>query len=192
MHPEIRQPGPGRCPKCGMELVEEKSALRIHHADSAQKPVTWKSYLPLAVIFLLLTATALILTSGVREFVLSFMAGFFIIFGGFKLFDLSGFAQGYSTYDLLAGRWYGYGYVYPFIELAFGFTMLAGFHPDWLLWTEFVVMVFSGLGVVRKLAKGEEVQCVCLGTVLKVPLTFVTLIEDFGMAALVLLLLFVI
>ena len=21
MHPEVKQPGPGRCPKCGMELV---------------------------------------------------------------------------------------------------------------------------------------------------------------------------
>lgn len=30
----------------------------------------------------------------------------------------------------------------------------------------------------------EQFQCVCLGTFLKVPLTKVTLVEDFGMAAL--------
>ena len=26
MHPEVRQPGPGRCPKCGMHLVPEAEA----------------------------------------------------------------------------------------------------------------------------------------------------------------------
>ncbi len=26
MHPEVRQPGPGKCPKCGMTLVPVKAA----------------------------------------------------------------------------------------------------------------------------------------------------------------------
>ena len=43
-------------------------------------------------------------------------------------------------------------------------------------------MSFSGLGVLLKVAKKEKFQCVCLGTVIKVPLTEVTLLEDFGMA----------
>jgi hypothetical protein len=46
-----------------------------------------------------------------------------------------------------------------------------------------VVMGFSGIGVAIKIAKHEQFQCACLGTFLKVPLTKVTLIEDFGMAA---------
>ena len=98
--------------------------------------------------------------------------------------DLKGFAEGYSTYDLLASRWMGYGYIYPFIELAFGLLMLAGLHSAGLLWVELAVMLFSGLGVALKLAKGEEFMCACLGTFLKVPLTKITLVEDFGMAAL--------
>jgi len=53
----------------------------------------------------------------------------------------------------------------------------------WLLWFEAGLMIFSGVGVVIKISKGEKFQCVCLGTSLKVPLTYVTLIEDFGMAA---------
>lgn len=112
------------------------------------------------------------------------MAGFFLTFAGFKLLDLPGFAQGYSTYDLLAQRVFAYGYVYPFIELAFGLTMLVGFHPTWLLITEAAVMIFSGIGVVIKLAKREKFTCACLGTSFKLPLTNITLIEDFGMAAL--------
>ena len=59
-----------------------------------------------------------------------------------------------------------------------------------LLWAEVIVMGFSGIGVTLKLWKGEEFQCACLGTFLKVPLTKITLIEDFGMAGLALVLLF--
>ena len=117
------------------------------------------------------------------------MAGFFIVFAGFKLMDLKGFAEGYSTYDLLAQRWFGYGYIYPFIELGFGLAMLVGLMSSTLLWAEIIVMLFSGIGVSIKLAKGEEFQCACLGTFLKVPLTKITLFEDFGMALLALILL---
>jgi hypothetical protein len=118
------------------------------------------------------------------------MIGFFIVFAGFKLMGLKGFVEGYSTYDLLAQKWFGYGYIYPFIELAFGVLMLAGLHNPTLLWAEVIVMGFSGIGVSIKLAKGEDFQCACLGTLLKVPLTKITLIEDFGMAGLALILLF--
>jgi len=120
------------------------------------------------------------------------MTGFFLVFAGFKLMDLNGFAEGYSTYDLSAQKWFGYGYVYPFIELGFGLLMLSGFHSAWLLWTEFALMTFSGLGVAIKIARREPFMCACLGTFLKVPLTYVTLIEDFGMAGLALLLIFLI
>lgn len=198
MHPEIRQEGPGKCPKCGMALIPESEAKSkpMHMADErGLGKLTWKSYMPLIVIFGLIFAGSLAATwrdPSVVNVVQAFMAGFFIVFAGFKLMDLKGFAEGYSTYDLLAGRWFGYGYVYPFIELAFGLLMLAGFHSAGLLWAELAVMLFSGIGVAIKLAKGEEFMCACLGTFLKVPLTKITLLEDFGMAALAGLLLFVI
>ena len=197
MHPEVTSDKPGRCSKCGMPLVEkghlEESPKASPVEDNGLGEITWKSYLPLIVIISLLLISALIVSlsamqieSFLASFLLSFMTGFFIVFGGFKLLDLKGFAEGYSTYDLLAQRWFAYGYIFPFIELSFGFLMLSGFHPTWFLWTEFVLMAFSGLGVVIKLAKHEKIQCVCLGTMLKVPLTYVTLVEDFGMAVLAL------
>jgi hypothetical protein len=153
---------------------------------------------PLAVVVLLLLATTAVVAwkeasegrFSVRSSVATFMAGFFLVFAGFKLMDLRGFAEGYATYDLLAQRVFAYGYVYPFIELAFGLAMAAGIDDPALLWTEAGVMAFSGVGVALKLAKGERFQCACLGTFLKVPLTKVTLVEDFGMAALALVLLF--
>jgi hypothetical protein len=176
-----------------MALVESgaqaKPMVRLGE-DKGLGILTWKSYLPLIVIIGLITLASGVASRGALEpFAVSFMTGFFLVFGAFKLMDLKGFAEGYSTYDLLAQRWLGYGYAYPFIEVAFGLLMLAGYHPDWLLWTEFALMAFSGLGVAIKVAKREQFICACLGTFLKVPLTKITLIEDFGMAALALILL---
>ena len=194
MHPEIVSDKPGRCPKCGMALVlKVEATLKVpKNEDKGLGVLTWRSYMPLVVVIALITAVSAIVSRNgeLSDFIINFMTGFFIVFAGFKLMDLKGFAQGYSTYDLLAQKWLGYGYIYPFIELAFGFLMLSGYHPEWLLWTEFAVMATSGLGVATKLVKGEEFQCACLGTFLKVPLTKVTLVEDFGMAALALILLF--
>ncbi len=148
--------------------------------------LTWKNYLPLLIIIAAIFVTSLILAPNfeLRIIMRNFMVGFFVIFSAFKLLDLKGFAEGYSTYDLLAKRWFAYGYVYPFIELFFGFAMLLGLWERQILVLEIVVMTFSGIGVALKLAKGEKFQCVCLGTFLKVPLTKVTLVEDFGMAVL--------
>lgn len=198
MHPEIVSDQPGRCPKCGMALVIKNEVkakpLVHHHDDKGLGALTWKRYLPLIVIVLLVTLSSLITASvsgfSLSDFALNFMTGFFLVFGAFKLMDLKGFAEGYSTYDLLAQKWKGYGYIYPFIELGFGFLMLAGYHPTWLLWTEFAVMAFSGVGVAIKVARREPFICACLGTFLKVPLTYITLIEDFGMAILALLIIF--
>lgn len=202
MHPEVKSGAPGKCSKCRMALVPKD---KVHQTeDRGLRVLTWRNYLPLIVIISLITLASLAscwsvfrLISGslsfrfmLQLFITYFMIGFFLVFAGFKLLDLPGFVEGYSTYDLLAQRWFGYGYIYPFIELAFGLLMLGSFHSAPLLWTEFIVMAFSGLGVAIKLWKREEFMCACLGTFLKVPLTYVTLVEDFGMAALALVLIF--
>lgn len=166
--------------------------MHENHEDKGLGNITWKSYIPLLVIVVIIAAVSLISALGDQSlfisFILHFMTGFFLVFAGFKLMDLKGFAEGYSTYDLLGSRVKAYAYAYPFIELSFGLIMLAGYHPAWLLWIEFAVMMFSGLGVAKKLARREPFVCACLGTFLKVPLTYVTLLEDFGMAAMALVL----
>ena len=185
MHPEVKSEAPGKCPKCGMDLVQ--SGVK----QQAEKT----NYTPLIVIIALIFLSSLAFNLGegsfaLKNFISSFMVGFFLVFGGFKLLDLKGFTQGYSMYDLLAKRFFAYGYIYPFIELAFAFLMILNFQPRELFIVEFAVMGFSGLGVVNEMIKGRKIQCVCLGTIIKVPLTSVTLVEDFGMAGLALLMLF--
>ncbi len=113
-----------------------------------------------------------------------FMAGFFLVFSAFKLLDVRGFAEGYSTYDLLAKRWYTYGYIYPFLELSLGILYLAQWLPTTTQLVTVIIMGFSSIGVINSLLKKQKFQCACLGTILKVPLSSVTLIEDFTMVIL--------
>lgn len=194
MHPEIVRDEPGTCPICHMDLVPQGPAPKAPRAteDKGLGQLTWRSYMPLVAIFtvlLLATAALSVNDAGLGNFefeksISYFMIGFFLTFATFKLMDLPGFAHGYQTYDLLAMRAPWYGYAYPFLELFFGLAMILAPFSRGLLIAEFAVMSFSGLGVAIKIAKKEEFMCACLGTFLKVPLTKVTLIEDFGMAAL--------
>jgi len=183
----------------GLPMSSGAMTNQADHEMPAMEDKGWRAYTPLLVVFLLLLAAVAALAwhdlhTGVRttswtKAVTRFMAGFFLVFAGFKLMDLRGFADGYSTYDLLASRVRPYAFAYPFVELAFGLLMLAGVGGVALLWAEVAVMAFSGVGVAIKLARKEPFQCACLGTFLKVPLTKVTLVEDFGMAALAVVLL---
>lgn len=110
-----------------------------------------------------------------------FMAGFFLVFSAFKLLDIRGFAEGYATYDLLARRWYAYGYIYPFLELSLGILYLTEWIPITTAIATIIIMGFSSLGVINSLLKKQTFQCACLGTILKVPLSSITLIEDLTM-----------
>ena len=112
-----------------------------------------------------------------------FMAGFFLVFSFFKLLDINAFANAYSGYDLLAKRWYGWGLLYPFVELALGVAYLAHFNPLLTHWVTIIVMGFSAIGVIRAVASKTQIQCACLGTVFKLPMSTVTIIEDVGMVA---------
>ena len=110
-----------------------------------------------------------------------FMAGFFLVFSFFKLLDINAFANAYSGYDLLARRWRGWGLIYPFVELALGIAYLANFNPVFTHWATIIVMGFSAIGVIKAVASKTQIQCACLGTVFKLPMSTVTIIEDVGM-----------
>ena len=110
-----------------------------------------------------------------------FMAGFFLVFSFFKLLDINAFANAYSGYDLLARRWRGWGLIYPFVELALGIAYLANFNPVFTHWATIIVMGFSAIGVIKAVASKTQIQCACLGTVFKLPMSTVTIVEDVGM-----------
>jgi copper chaperone CopZ len=113
-----------------------------------------------------------------------FMAGFFLVFSAFKFLDVKGFAEGYSTYDLLAKHWSFYGFIYPFIELGLGILYLSYWYPTVTQLLTIIIMGFSSLGVIASLVKKQRIHCACLGTIINVPLSSITLIEDLLMVAL--------
>ena len=49
-------------------------------------------------------------------------------------------------------------------------------------WITLVLMAVGAAGVARALAQKRQIPCACLGVVFKIPMTWVTLVEDLVMA----------
>jgi predicted GNAT family acetyltransferase/copper chaperone CopZ/uncharacterized membrane protein YhdT len=117
-----------------------------------------------------------------------FMGLFFVVFSFFKLLDIDGFAKAYSSYDIVAERWLGWGYIYPFVELALGVSFLLGITASGHAWpiatnvVTLVVMIVGTIGVVNAVVRGRDIQCGCLGTMFDLPMSTVTIVEDVTMA----------
>ena len=107
-----------------------------------------------------------------------FMAGFFLVFSFFKLLDLRGFADSYSTYDIVAKRWRGWAYVYAFVELGLGIAYLSSAATLPVAAMTFIVMSISIVGVLQSVLNKRKIQCACLGAVFNLPMSTVTIIED--------------
>lgn len=147
----------------------------------------WTTYKPLLVVLsfcFLLSFAQNHPFSGRSEFFMPFFMGYFFIFLSlFKFFDLNGFVEGFSMYDIVARRHRVYGYLYPFIEFFLGIAYLT---KTGLLLTNIItvgVMLVSGFGVVKSLFSGEKMKCACLGSIINVPLSTVSILENFGMGA---------
>jgi len=163
-------------------------AVETPNDTSTQEKSWFATYKPLLLVFAFILLTTLAVESTHGSFVLSrwmphFMAGFFIVFSFFKLLDLSGFANSYAMYDLLAKKWLPYGFIYPFIELGLGFAYLTQWQPTITNWLTLIIMSFSTVGVLFAVSKKQTIQCACLGTGFNLPMSTVTIIEDLLMVA---------
>lgn len=177
-------------------LSEAQVAMPVTILEEEKKP--WlTTYKPILLIFGYITAaTALVEVTGggfsLMRWMNHFMAGFFLVFSFFKLLDLPGFADSYSTYDIIAKRWRGWGFVYGFIELGLGLAYLTDFQPVITNWVTLFVMTVSIIGVLQSVLNKRKIKCACLGAVFNLPMSTVTIIEDalmIGMSAWMLLLL---
>ena len=173
--------------KAGAYALTPAASPTLVEADEAETSAL-DVYSPLLVIIALIALASLAGTSqgpssALGIWMTNVMAGFFLVFGGFKLLNLGGFAGAYATYDLLAKRWPGYGYVYPFLELGLAFAYLFRVAPTFTHMATVALMGFSSLGVIDALRHKRRLQCACLGTVLKLPMSTITLVEDLTMVA---------
>lgn len=168
-----------------------KSATVIIDSETKSWFATYKPLL-LVFAYILIVTLAVEVTNG--RFVLdrwmpNFMAGFFIVFSFFKLLDLTGFASSYAMYDLLAKKLYGYGLVYPFIELGLGLGYLLKWQPFFVNLATLTIMGFSTIGVILAVMKKQKIKCACLGTGFNLPMSTVTIIEDLLMVAMAIMML---
>lgn len=198
-------------PVCGMDVTKEHAKGHSHHQGTDfyfcsiscktkfdANPQNYvqassittvsepklKKYKPLIVILLVCVLFSVTQTTDhMDETMRLFMGYFFVMFAMFKFFDVKGFVDGFSTYDLISKKFRPYGYIYPWIELALGTAFLVNYKPVETNIITVIVMLISGIGVLKSIFSGSKIKCACLGTTLDVPLTTVSVLENFGMAA---------
>lgn len=155
---------------------QEKSLLR-----------TVVLYWPLILLFLLaagIPALNVVKSSlGFDKWMYEFMGTVLVALSYFKLLDLPKFADGFSTYDPIAKRLHAYGYVYPFLELLSGIAFLMAFSVQLVSILVISFLSVTTYGVAQALMEKRTLQCACIGTIFKLPLTKITIIENTLMIA---------
>lgn len=112
-----------------------------------------------------------------------FMGGFFLVFGSFKLIGYEMFVHMFPRYDIIGRRYKLYNYLYPFIEISLGVAYVLDVAPLLRDTVTLLIMSVGAYGVAKGLAqRGTSFHCACLGGVIKLPLSTVTLVEDIVMA----------
>ena len=112
-----------------------------------------------------------------------FMGTFFVVFAIFKFVGYQMFVEMFAGYDIVAKRAKIYSYLYPFIELGLGVLYLFNMLP---VGRDLLTLIFMGvgsIGVIQEIYhRRSGVYCACLGNVIKLPLSTVSLVEDVAMA----------
>ena len=139
-----------------------------------------KQLRPLFLIFFYVTAGTVFLSFGkeLTSFMTNFMGLFFIVFSFFKFLDYSAFPASFQAYDPIAMRFTIYAWLYPFIETSLGICFLLQWQTTIALWATLFILGSTTYGVLEQLLKKNKIQCACLGTVLNLPMTEATLIEN--------------
>ncbi|MCG3165030.1 MAG: hypothetical protein POELPBGB_00790 [Bacteroidia bacterium] len=174
------------------KAIAEKGNYKItagQHSEATEQAKSWfETYKPILLIFAYITSITLLVQFTNHHFMpmqwmQHFMAGFFLTFSFFKLLNLSGFAESYAMYDVIAKRIPAWGYVYAFTELALGIAYLINFNPLVTNAATFLVMSISIIGILQSVLTKKKIQCACLGAVFNLPMSTVTIIEDALMIA---------
>lgn len=165
--------------KYGIQPKKGIQPQSVFNADAENSKI--QQLKPLFLIFIYLFAATFLLNFkdwNTENAMMDFMGLFYIIFSFFKLLDLKGFPDSFKMYDPLAKLIPVYAWVYPFLELALGLMFLMRFQITTALIATIVILGLTTLGVTRTLLDKKKIQCACLGTALKLPMTEATFIEN--------------
>jgi cation transport ATPase len=175
--------------------ISEKQNINVFKSsgETKEEKTELQQLFPLFLILGYITIASILLnykpwhTNG---FMLDFMGLFYIVFSFFKLLDLKGFPESFRMYDPLAKVVPAYGWIYPFIEVALGVMFLMRFEIELTLIITLIVLGITTIGVTKTLLDKKAIQCACLGTALKLPMTKATLIENSIMIVMAVMMLF--
>lgn len=154
------------------------------HATSANNAVEYLKFA--GVIAFIILASVLIYNfwSGAHSWMPIFMGAFLVTFAGFKLAGYKMFVMMFSGYDLIAKKSKLYARAYPFIELLLGVAFLFNFLP---IASNILVILLLGIGSIGVFQeiyhRRSGFYCACLGNIIKLPLSTVSLVEDVTMVA---------
>ncbi len=168
----------------GKYTISEKKETNIFKSAvvaSEEKKSDLQQLFPLFLIFGYITIAAVLLNIqpwNSDSFMLDFMGLFYIVFSFFKFLDLKGFPESFRMYDPLAKAIPVYGWIYPFIELALGLLFLMRVQIPLALIVTLIILGITTIGVTKSLLDKKSIQCACLGTALKLPMTKATFIEN--------------
>ena len=157
---------------------ESKSDNSFPMKESTSK---LKQLYPLFLIFVYLVVGAVLLqknTFRITNFMIDFMGLFFVVFSFFKFLDYKGFLSVFAQYDPLAKRITLYGNAYPFVETVLGLMLLMRWQLNFAFTATIIILSITTVGVVYSLFDKNRIDCACLGTALKLPMTEATLIEN--------------
>lgn len=177
------------------EKLQQVESTHTEIADSLPE-VKLTTYKPLLMIVGFILGVSILVQHPFADFsgmllMRHFMAGFFIVFSFFKLLNLSGFANSYQMYDVVAKHWKPWGIIYPFVELALGIAYLINFMPFYTNIITVIILGVSTIGVIKSNLNKQNIKCACLGDVFSLPMSTVTIVEDVSMVAMALVMLLV-
>ena len=157
-------------------VSSNKSTLEIDQEQSKLQQLK-----PLLIILTYISVASILMNYknwNFSEAMLDFMGLFYIVFSFFKMLDLKGFPESFRMYDPLAKRLPIYGRIYPFIETGLGLMLLMRYEVKIALIITLFVLGVTTIGVTKTLLDKKSIRCACLGTVLKLPMTEATFIEN--------------
>lgn len=170
-------------------------------------PKTNKGYLSLGLLYLLISLLSLFHprflsfasvnhnNRTMRSYLHYFMGYFYLIFGSFKVSNYSKFITFYPRYNDVARRFSWYNRLYPFLEIIVALYLLfirffiqqSNSFDNLFSIVVSLISSFSSISIARFLLqrnnnKNTDVAvCACLGTVISLPVTWITFGEDFLM-----------
>tara|TARA_B100000676_G_scaffold33742_1_gene31883 strand:- start:4145 stop:4834 length:690 start_codon:yes stop_codon:yes gene_type:complete len=164
-----------------INIIDDLGYTARLNNNSEIKESTVIKLFPLYLSFLYITAGSLIINRSefiLGNFMYDFMGLFFIVFSFFKFLDYKNFPGTFKMYDPIAKVIPLYGWIYPFIESTLGLAFLIREQLYIALIISLFILVITTVGVITTLMRKESIQCACLGTALKLPMTTATIIEN--------------